>query len=313
MTRWRPALLLAALLASTLPAQAQSQPSPDAAPPSLSQPGPITPEVRQAEKQAAWRAAMAAATRGPAEVALLDQARLALPNGMAFIPKPAASRLLSAYGNRPGDSLAGMIVIPQEETPWWVIINWVPDGYVKDDEAAKLDPDAILASLREAAAEGNKDRVQRGFPELELLGWTEPPAYDAATHRLTWSLRVKSADEDEADATLNFNTRALGRDGYFSVNLLTSPDRIGADRQVSAGLLSGLDYRDGKRYTDFNASTDHVAEYGLAALLGVVVAKKIGLIALAGLFLAKFAKVGLVAVLGLGAAARRLFRRTPRA
>jgi len=38
-----------------------------------------------------------------------------------------------------------------------------------------------------------------------------------------------------------------------------------------------------------------------------------GLIALAGLFLAKFAKVGLVAVLGLGAAARRLFRRTPRA
>ena len=311
MTRWRPALLAAALIVTALPAQAQT--SPDAAPPSLNQPGPISPQVREAEKQAAWQAAMATATRGPAGITLLDQARLALPNGMAFIPKPAASRLLSAYGNRPGDTLAGMVALPQKNAPWWVIINWVPDGYVKDDEAAKLDPDAILASLREAAAEGNKERVQRGFPELELLGWTQQPAYDAATHRLTWSLRVKSADEDEDDATLNFNTRALGRDGYFSVNLLTSPDRIGADRQVSAGLLSGLDYLDGKRYTDFNASTDHVAEYGLAALLGVVVAKKIGLIAVAGLFLAKFAKVGLVAVLGLGAAARRMFRRTPRA
>ena len=296
---------------TALPAQGQT--SPAAAPPSLNQPGPISPAVREAEKQAAWQAAMAAATRGPAGIALLDQARLALPNGMVFIPKSAASRLLSAYGNRPGDTLAGMVALPQKDAPWWVIINWVPDGYVKDDEAAKLDPDAILASLREAATEGNKERVQRGFPELELLGWTQQPAYDAATHRLTWSLQVKSADEDEADATLNFNTRALGRDGYFSVNLLTSPDRIGADRQVSAGLLSGLDYLDGKHYTDFNASTDHVAEYGLAALLGVVVAKKIGLIALAGLFLAKFAKVGLVAVLGLGAAARRLFRRTPRA
>lgn len=313
MTRLRPVLLAAALLCIALPAQAQGHAPLAPAPPGLNQPGPISPEARQAEKQAAWKAAMAAATRGPAGIALLDQARLALPNGMAFIPKPAASRLLSAYGNRPGSTLAGMVALPQEDAPWWVIINWVPDGYVKDDEAAKLDPEAILASLREAAAEGNKERVQRGFPELELLGWTQQPAYDAAAHRLTWSLRVKASDEDEADATLNFNTRALGRDGYFSVNLLTSPDRIGADRQVSAGLLSGLDYLDGKRYADFNASTDHVAEYGLAALLGVVVAKKIGLIALAGLFLAKFAKVGLVAVLGLGAAARRLFRRTPRA
>ncbi len=311
--RLRPALLAAALLCCALPVQAQDQASPDATPPSLNQPGPVSPELRQAEKQAAWQAAMTSATRGPASIPLLDQASLALPNGMAFIPKPAASRLLSAYGNRPGDSLVGMIALPQQDTPWWVIINWVADGYVKDDEAAKLDPDAILASLREATAEGNKERVQRGFPELELLGWTQPPAYDTATHRLTWSLRVKAADEDEGDATLNFNTRALGRDGYFSINLLTSPGRFGADRQVSAGLLSGLDYGDGKRYTDFNASTDHVAEYGLAALLGVVVAKKIGLLALAGLFLAKFAKVGLVAVLGLGAAARRMFRRTPRA
>jgi len=52
---------------------------------------------------------------------------------------------------------------------------------------------------------------------------------------------------------------------------------------------------------------------GLAGLIGVVAAKKIGIIALVGAFLLKFAKVGALAVLGLGVAAKRLFRRAPRA
>ena len=107
------------------------------------------------------------------------------------------------------------------------------------------------------------------------------PAYDAATHRLTWSMRVKDANEGEEDAAINFNTRALGRDGYFSLNLVTDQNRIAQDSQVSAQLLSGLEYVDGKRYADFNAGTDRVAEYGLAALIGVAVAKKLGLLALA--------------------------------
>ena len=112
--RLRPILLAAALLCCVPPVQAQEQgqASTDASPPGLNQPGPISLEVRQAEKDAAWQAAMTGATRGPASIPLLDQARLALPDGVAFIPKAAASRLLSAYGNRSGDSLVGMIALP---------------------------------------------------------------------------------------------------------------------------------------------------------------------------------------------------------
>ena len=44
-------------------------------------------------------------------------------------------------------------------------------------------------------------------------------------------------------------------------------------------LLAALSFNEGKRYTDFNAATDRMAEYGLAALVGGMAAKKLGLLA----------------------------------
>ena len=294
------------------PVQAAPQDDPKAIPGSGTS-GPISPETRRAEQVAARKAAQSAAIRGPASVPLLDQATLALPAGMIFVPAAPAARLLSAFGNHPGPSLVGLVTVPGPSEPWLVTINRLAEGHVSDSDAADLKADEVLQGLRESAVEGNKDRARRGFPELELLGWTEPPRYDPATHRLTWSLRLKEVQEADEDADINFNTRALGRDGYFSLNLITSQDRIAEDSKVSAQLLAGLQYNEGKRYDDFNASTDRVAEYGLAALIGVVAAKKLGLLALILGFGAKFAKVGMLAVLGLGVALRKLFRRTPRA
>lgn len=168
-----------------------------------------------------------------------------------------------------------------------------------------LDAAALLASLRE----GNKDRVQRGLPKMELTGWSQPPTYDASTRLLTWALRYRVSGAAGEDSGLNCNTRVLGRDGYFSLNLLSGPSRLEADRAEAAPLLAGLRYLDGKRYEDFSAGIDRIAA---VELIGVVAAKKIGIIALVGAFLLKFAKVGALAVLGLGVAAKRLFRRAPR-
>lgn len=307
-TRWaqRAALGVALLVAPCGPAAAQVR----AADPTVV---PSTQEERVKEAQAAWRAAYAASTRGPASVPLLDEARLQVPAGMVFIPPGEAGRWLTAQGNQPGTNLVGIVVTPRVEDEWMVVIRHTSEGHVRDDDASSLNADEVLASLREGTEEGNKDRVARGFAPLQLLGWTQPPTYDAKAHRLSWAMRVKAADEDENDIGVNFNTRALGREGYFSLNLITSQERIEADRPVAAQLLSNLDYKDGKRYADYNASTDHLAEYGLAGLIGVVAAKKLGLLALLAVFLAKFAKVGILAVLGLGAVFTKLFRRTPRA
>ena len=300
--RSRPLSRIAGLLAmvfALLCGTAQAQAPPD--PPSL--------EQRQAEQQAAWQAGMRAATRGPAQVPLLDQASLRLPKGMVFIPPGESSRILAAGGSRSGPDLVGLVTSPSDDDEWLVVVRFTHEGYIRDDEAKSWDAGEMLANLREGQAEGNKDRAARGFPELELLGWAEPPTYDPATHRLVWSLRVHAADQEADAVSANYNTRALGRDGYFSLNLVTDETRLRADRKVAATLLAGLEYLPGKRYEDFNATTDRVAEYGLAALIGVVAAKKLGLLALAGVALLKFGKLGALVLAGFGALAAKLFGR----
>ena len=74
-------------------------------------------------------------------------------------------------------------------------------------------------------------------------------------------------------------------------------------------LLAATSFNDGKRYEDFNAGTDHVAEYGLAALVAGGVAKKVGLFATLGLLLAKFWKVALVGLAVFGGGLMKLFKR----
>lgn len=271
-------------------------------------------EARQREADAAWRAAVDAATPGPASVPLLDQATLRVPQGMIFIPQDQAARLLRAAGNQPGADLVGLVTTTRDEDHWNVVIRYTKEGYIRDDEAKALNADDILESLRQGTEEANRDRAQRGFPELELVGWIAPPQYDAATHQLVWSvLAQRKGTEPGGRRSVNYNTRALGRDGYFSLNLITDEQSIAADKAVAATLLGGLSYAEGKRYADFNASSDRVAEYGLAGLIGVVAAKKLGLFALVAAFFAKFAKVAVVAVIGLGAVVMRLFRRKPAA
>ena len=148
-----------------------------------------------------------------------------------------------------------------------------------------------------------------GFPAAEITGWIEKPAYDAGNHRLVWSAMVRNKGAEAGAGSINFNTYALGREGYFSLNLITGQDTISEDKTNARTLLGAISYLPGKTYGDFNASTDHIAEYGLAALIGGVAAKKLGLLALGAAFVLKFAKIIGIAVIGGGAAFARIFRR----
>lgn len=299
------AVVGAALLAAlAMPSLAHAQSTPAAQ----------SEDAQANELKAAWTAGVQAATEGPADIALIDQATLKLPADYDFIPKAEGARILRALGNTVGEStFVGLIVGTRPGDEWIVSTRFVQEGYIKDDDAKNWNADELLTSLKEGTAQANKDRVARGFPELEILGWVEKPAYDSETHRLVWSLRAKQKDEtDSADDNVNYNTYALGRDGYFSLNLLTSASRVDGDKQAAHELLAALSYMPGRGYEDFNASTDHIAEYGIAALVGGVVAKKLGLFALIGVFVAKFAKVIGVAALAFGGAVWNFFRRKPK-
>lgn len=265
----------------------------------------------QIEIRAATQAAIDVAQAGPRDVALLDQAVLKLPRGYYFVPMPQAGRLLQAYGNRTSDSLRGMVWGPGgPDSDWTGIVRYIKSGYIKDDDARDWNAAELLESLRSGTEENNKDRRARGLPEMEVLGWIEPPTYDARSHRLVWSLSSRNKGEPaDAEKSVNYNTYALGREGYVSLNLITGANVIEQYKPVARELLASLEYNQGKRYEDFNPSTDRVAEFGLAALVGGAVAKKLGLFGLIGVFLLKFWKIAAIGAIALGAGAFKIFGR----
>lgn len=271
-------------------------------------------DAAKAEFQAAAQAANKATVAGPADIKLAEQAVLRLPKDLSYVPAAEAARLLAAMGNRTGEGLLGMVLSPAADADWFVVMNFYKSGYIKDDDAKDWKVDELLAGLKEGTEEGNKERRSRGISEMEIVGWVEAPKYDAATRRLVWSLESKDKGAPvEAERGVNYNTYALGRDGYISMNLVTGMKQIQAQKPIAHTLLASLQYNGGKGYGDFNSATDHVAEYGLAALVGGIAAKKLGLFAVILAFILKFAKVIGIAVVGGGAALARILsnKKTP--
>lgn len=261
-------------------------------------------EASRKEFDAALSGLDAARQKGPADIPMIQQLVLHLPAGYDYVPNPAAARFVAAMGNQVDESFLGLVLPGEGEIDWLVSLSFEKSGYIRDDDAKSWNVDDMLKSLKEGAEDINQARASQGIPGLELLGWAEPPAYDAATHRLVWALTVSNKGAPPGEPkSVNYNTHALGREGYVSLNLVTSLDELSKRKPVAQSLLASLEFNPGKRYEDFNAETDHTAEFGLAALVGgAMVAKKFGLFALAGIFVAKFGKllaIGAAAMFGL--------------
>jgi uncharacterized membrane-anchored protein len=265
-----------------------------------------TPTAAQQQAlRAAAAAARAALVMGPASVPLRDQASLALPEHFGFVPRAQAARLMSAMGNRTADDFLGLIVPRGERRGWFVAVVYQPSGYIKDDDAKHWDADKLLQSLKDGTEAANAERTRAGIPALEVTRWIEPPTYQPDTHQLMWSAEARRKDGVDGDPTVNYNTYLLGREGYVSLNLITSASAVDADKAAARQLLDAVTFNAGKRYADFNSSTDKVAAYGLAALVAGVAAKKLGLLALVAATVVKFAKIIMLAAAGLCAAVMR--------
>lgn len=90
----------------------------------------------------------------------------------------------------------------------------------------------------------------------------------------------------------------------MSATLVASPKELPKAVPVLKTLLGGFRYSQGNTYAEFRKG-DKIAEYGLTALItggAIAVALKTGL-------LQKLWKVGVVVVVGIGAALKRWFGR----
>jgi uncharacterized membrane-anchored protein len=266
--------------------------------------------ARESTERQAFTDAQQAARPGPTDIELAGQALLHLPAQHAFIPQPQAGKLLNAMGNPGQDPRLQGIIVPSGDGGWFMTVRYETSGHVKDDDARDWNADELLDSYRKGTEASNEERQKMGVPAIEVLGWAEKPAYDASSHRLVWAMSSRhKGDAADAPQGVNYNTYALGREGYFSMNLVTGLKDLPQHKPSAHALLAALDFKEGKRYADFDAKTDHVAEYGLAALVVGVAAKKLGLIALGLAFFAKFAKVILIGLALVGGGALKLFKR----
>ena len=248
---------------------------------------------------------------GPGEAKLGDQAVLKLPKGYRFLGAQETQRLLKQMGNFPSGSELGLITATAENEQWFMVVRYVDAGYVKDDEAANWDADALMTSIKEGTDEDNKTRQAQGFPPLVIRGWEEKPHYDKAASKVVWAI---SAQERET-VGVNYNTLALGRQGYLSMNMVGSLEQLPVLKPHVGLLLSNVEFIEGKRYTDFDSTTDKVAAVGLSALIAGAAIKS-GLLAKLWAFIIPLVLAGkkllMLLVIALGGLAAKYFNKKPK-
>ena len=236
---------------------------------------------------------------------------ISLKNGLAMLNVPEehfkylnpadAKKLLTLFGNPPSENLG--VIFPAatdllgEGNNWFVVLQFEEDGYVKDDDADKINYTDLLKQMQDGAREANAERTKEGYSGIEIIGWAAPPRYDKATHKLYWAKEISF--EGEPEHTLNYNIRMLGRRGVLVANAVASMGKLAEIEAAAPQILAMVDFNEGHRYTDFNSSTDKTAAYGIAALVAGGIAAKAGLFK--GLWIAllaakKFVIIGLIAV-----------------
>ncbi len=230
---------------------------------------------------------------GPAVVELgKNLAKLSLSEGFIFAGAEDTKKIMEYMGNPLSNHEIGYIAPNAETANWFVVFDYLPIGYVRDDEKDDIDTEAIIESIIRGTEQSNKIREKNGFASLTIKGWHDEPYYDANTNNLTWTLLA----EQSGTELVNHNVRILGRHGYISIVLVADVATLSACRGQLDEIISNIEYKQGKSYAEF-VQGDKVAKYGLTALIAggaAATAAKFGLFKL----LAKFWKIALIAVFG---------------
>ena len=238
------------------------------------------------------------------------KARFDLNEDFRYLGAADARKVLEdLWGNPPDDSVLGMIV-PKgrgvlDSSGWAVVVTYSDEGYVSDEDAAKIDYAGMLQDLKDEDREINEARKEAGYPALNLVGWAEPPHYDAGSKKLYWAKELKS--EGSENNTVNYDIRVLGRRGYLSLNAVARMNELPEVKTGMQQLLPMVEFDAGSRYADYDKGTDKVAAYGLAALIGGGIAAKAGLFAKLGVLLLGLKKLLIPLALVLGALVKPLF------
>jgi uncharacterized membrane-anchored protein len=212
-----------------------------------------------------------------------DDARWVLGDLWQNLPDPDLQALIFQNGTSPLDSA------------WAATVYYYENGHISDEEADKMNYQAIISARKEAEPELNRQRCEAGLPELTTVGLTGTPGYDRATRSLTFSVLL---DAEGGPQTLNANAWVLSRHGYVNLNVLGAPEQAADVNAKMPELIGMVSLAEANRYEDYAPGVDAVAEGGLSGLLGGGAAQA-GLLLVALTLLKKFGVLVAVPVIWL--------------
>jgi uncharacterized membrane-anchored protein len=249
---------------------------------------------------------------GPCTATMDNIGQVKVPAGYKFTGKAGTNTLMDLTRNLRNPKDMGLICpvtwdpLQLGNTDWFSVFVWEDIGYVKDDEKASLDANAIMQSLRQGNEQGNQQRARQGLPELELVGWEQQPFYDPQTNLLSWGTRARQKGQIVVGDVINYNARILGRGGVMSVELIITPEHLQRELPKYKEIVKAFSFLPGQKYAEWRPG-DKVATYGLTALISggiVAAAAKSGLLGKLG----KFIIYIVVAVfVGIGAIFKKVF------
>ena len=157
---------------------------------------------------------------------------------------------------------------PEAEAVLWdrkddvlVVYEFFGAGFVRVEDWAGIDADALLESIRERIRAQNRERAERGIAPTTVTGWREPPEYAASYDVARWAIEF---DEAGAPAMIA-RALKLGRYGYLQFTWIGPVAQYSETDSLLDAALAGHDFREGGSYADFQDG-DKVAAYGLGAL-----------------------------------------------
>ena len=245
-----------------------------------------------------------------------------VPEGYCYLSKEKANHLLSDYwGNPVSDFILGCLVTDSAKIYKDVEVAFMfffeDCGHVKDEDASSYSYDEILKDLQKDVAERSEERVKQGYDACELVGWAAQPVYDSEKKILYWAKHLRfgnngleeASDTAYYDETLNYDIRILGREGILTLRAIADMEDLPVVDEMKSIIIENTHFNEGYTYADFNPATDHIAEWGIGALVAGKVLAKAGILAKCSAFLLKFWKPIAIA---LGALFTFLFKRKKR-
>jgi uncharacterized membrane-anchored protein len=237
--------------------------------------------------------------------------QLSVSRGFYFLSAEDARRVIvEAWGNPPATANTALgMILPANKTPiddsWGAIITFDEDGYVSDEDAAKINYTDLLKEMQDSTDQASAERVKQGFQSIRLIGWASPPYYDQAAHKLHWAKELEFGGQQ--DHTLNYDVRALGRRGVLKMNFVAGMGQLNEIKGVIPAVMAMPEFTAGSRYQDYVPGVDKVAAYGIGGLIAGKLIAKTGFFIIALAFLKKGWILIVLALGGLWKYVKRLF------